>query len=193
MKKIAPCAVLLAFALAFVGCNLQDEPEQSDTLQDALNAGGSVNLDDHPFSRDKTYTISGTSTITGDAKGTSFIIADGADVTFDGTKDIGTVTAGSTTSFNAAVRAASRSGGIKISLKGSGVKIGKVFIKVDCTFASDNADNSFGSVVVAKTVTSLKLEGQTNVSALVSAGESNIKITVSAEVTIAKADATVID
>ncbi|MDE7139370.1 MAG: hypothetical protein K2O09_01200 [Treponemataceae bacterium] len=193
MKKIAPCAVLLAFALAFVGCNLQDEPEQSDTLQDALNAGGSVNLDDHPFSRDKTYTISGTSTITGDAKGTSFIIADGADVTFDGTKDIGTVTAGSTTSFNAAVRAASRSGGIKISLKGSGVKIGKVFIKVDCTFASDNADNSFGSVVVAKTVTSLKLEGQTNVSALVSAGESNIKITVSAEVTIEKADATVID
>ena len=193
MKKIAPCAVLLAFALAFVGCNLQDEPEQSDTLQDALNAGGSVNLDDHPFSRDKTYTISGTSIITGNAKGASFIIADGADVTFDGTKDIGTVTAGSSTDRNAAVRAASRAGGIKISLKGSGVTIGKVFIKVDCTFASDNADNSFGSVVVAKTVTSLKLEGQTNVSALVSAGEANVKITVSADVKIEKADTKVIE
>ncbi|MDE5613699.1 MAG: hypothetical protein K2I74_03505, partial [Treponemataceae bacterium] len=188
-----PCAVLLAFALAFIGCNLQDEPEQSDTLQDALDAGGTINLDDYPFSRDKTYTISGISTITGDAKGASFIIADGADVTFDGTKDIGTVTAGSTTNLNAVVRAASRTGSIKISLKGSGVTIDKVFIKVDCTFASDNADNSFGSVVVAETVTSLKLEGKTNVSALVSAGEANVKISVSAEVTIVKADDTMID
>lgn len=193
MKKIAPCAILLAFALAFVGCNLQDEPEQSVTLQDALNTGGKVNLDDHPFSRDKTYTISGTSTITGDAKGTSFIIADGADVTFDGTKDIGTLTAGSSMDRNAAVRAATRASGIKISLKGSGVTIGKVFIKVDCTFFSDNAGNSFGSVVVAETVTSLTLEGKTNVSALVSTGEASVKISVSAGVTIKKADDTMID
>lgn len=192
MKRIAPCAILLALALAFVGCNLQDEPEQSVTLQDALNAGGTVNLDDYPISRDKTYTISGTSTITGDAKGTSFIIADGADVTFDGTKDIGTVTAGCSTDRNAAVRAVSRAGGIKISLKGSGVKIGKVFITVACTFSSDNAGNSFGSVVVAETVTSLTFEGKTNVSALVSTGEASVKISVSAGVTIEKADDTMI-
>ncbi|MDE5798647.1 MAG: hypothetical protein K2H73_06485, partial [Treponemataceae bacterium] len=64
---------------------------------------------------------------------------------------------------------------------------------VDCTFASDNAGNSFGSVVVAKSVTNLILEGQTNVSALVSAGEASVKITVSADVKIEKADGTMID
>ena len=190
MKKLAQCAVLLAFALAFVGCNTQDE--KSESLQDALNDGGTVNLDEYKFSIKNAYTISGTSIITGDAKNVSFVIADGADVTFDSTKNIGTVTAGGSNTRNAAVRAATRTAGVKISLKGNGVTISKMFIKVDCTFTSNNANNSFGSVIVAETVTNLALEGNTKVAALVSTGEANVKITVSTTVTIEKADTKVI-
>lgn len=193
MKKLAQCAVLLAFALAFVGCNLQDEPEGTTTLQDVLNQGGSVNLDEYAPSNSGTYTISKDTTITGDAKDANFAIADGAAVTFDGTKNIGTVTVGSSTSLNAVVRAVQNTNGATITLN-NGVTIRNVFIYVEtCTLSSDSTTNSFENVVVASTVKNLTLADKTKVSALVSADSaSTITITVDATVTIAEADDTVI-
>lgn len=194
MKKLAPCAVLLAVALAFVGCNLQDdEPEGTTTLQEALNGGGDVNLDEYNPSASETYTISKSKVITGNAKGANFAIADGAAVTFDGTKNIGTVTVGSSTSLNAVVRAVQNTNGATITLN-NGVTIRNVFIYVEtCTLSSDSTTNSFENVVVASTVKNLTLADKTKVSALVSADSaSTITITVDATVTIAEADATVI-
>lgn len=196
MKKIAQCAVLLAFALAFVGCNLQDdEPEGTPTLQDALNNNEPVNLDEYNPSASETYTISKSKVITGNAKGTSFAIADGVNVTFDGTKNIGTVTVGTVTRA-ATARAAQGTNGATITLKGNGVTINKVFIYVEnCTLDSESTGNSFKNVVVAPTVKTLALNGKTNVSTLVSSSTTStasITITVTADVTITKADSTVI-
>lgn len=196
MKKIAQCAVLLAFTLAFVGCNLQDdEPEGTPTLQDALNNNEPVNLDEYNPSASETYTISKSKVITGNAKGTSFAIADGVNVTFDGTKNIGTVTVGTVTRA-ATARAAQGTNGATITLKGNGVTINKVFIYVEnCTLDSESTGNSFKNVVVAPTVKTLALNGKTNVSTLVSSSTTStasITITVTADVTITKADSTVI-
>ena len=200
MKKLAKCAVLLAFALAFVGCNLQDEKqEETTTLQDVLNNNESVNLDEYTPSPSETYTISKNKVITGNAKGANFAIADGVSVTFDGTKNIGTVTVGTVTG-TAAARVAQNTNGATITLRGKNVTISKVFIYVEnCTLDSENADNSFKNVVVAPTVKTLALEGKTNVSTLVSSVSSDttatasITITVTADVKIEKADSTVKD
>lgn len=202
MKRyVLQFSVLLAFALAFVGCSNLNKPNNPDdssatltlTLQDVLNAGGTVDLDNYTVSSAATYKVAKKTVIKGNAKGASFIIANGADVTFDGTKNVGTLTVGDSTAGKAVVRAANSSS-VKISLKGEGVTIKNVFIYVEsCTLNSDATGNSFGNVVVAETVTSLALEGKTKVSALISTGNSSITITVSVEVKIEKADSTVIE
>lgn len=195
MKKLAQCAVLLAFALAFVGCNLQDEKqEETTTLQDVLNNNEEVDLGEYNPLAFETYTISKNKVIKGNAKGANFAIADGVSVTFDDTKNIRTVTVG-TANRAATVRAAQNTNGATITLKGNGVTINKVFIYVEnCTLDSKNADNLFKDVVVASTVKTLALEGNTKVSTLVSSSDTtpeSITITVTADVKIEKADSTV--
>ena len=194
MKKLAHCAVLLAFALAFVGCNTQDEPEGTPTLQDVLNNNEEVDLDEYNPLAFETYTISKNKVIKGNAKGANFAIADGVSVTFDGTKNIGTVTVG-TANRAATVRAAQNTNVATITLEGNGVTISNVFIYVaNCTLSSKNTDNLFKNIVVAPTVQTLALNEKTKVSALVSSSsESTITITVSTDVTIEKADKTIID
>lgn len=200
MKKIAQCAVLLAFALAFVGCNLQDdEPEGTPTLQDVLNNNEPVNLDEYNPSASGTYTISKNKVITGNARGANFAIADGVDVTFDGTKNIGTVTVGTVTRA-ATARATQNTNGTSITLKGKDVTITNVFIYVEnCTIESvdsENTDNLLKNVVVAPAVKTLALKGKTKVSTLVSSdttSTASITITVTTDVTITKADSRVID
>ncbi|MDE6774438.1 MAG: hypothetical protein K2J14_07420, partial [Treponemataceae bacterium] len=133
MKKLAQCAVLLAFALAFVGCNLQDESEGTHTLQDVLNNNEPVNLDEYNPSASETYTINKSKVITGNARGANFAIADGVNVTFDGTKNIGTVTVGTVTRA-ATARAAQGTNCATITLKGENVTITNVFIYIEnCT------------------------------------------------------------
>ena len=194
MKKLAQCAVLLAFALAFVGCNTQDEPEGTPTLQDVLNNNEEVDLDEYNPLAFETYTISKNKVIKGNAKGANFAIADGVSVTFDDTKNIGTVTVG-TANRAATVRAAQNTNGATITLKGDGVTIDKVFIYVEnCTLNSESTDNSFKNVVVASTVKTLALEGNTKVSTLVSSSgttPASITITVTTDVKIEKADSTI--
>lgn len=194
MKKLAQCAVLLAFALAFVGCNTQDEPEGTPTLQDVLNNNKEVDLDEYNPLAFETYTISKNKVIKGNAKGANFAIADGVSVTFDDTKNIGTVTVG-TANRAATVRAAQNTNGATITLKGDGVTIDKVFIYVEnCTLNSESTDNSFKNVVVASTVKTLALEGNTKVSTLVSSSDTtpaSITITVTTDVKIEKADSTI--
>ena len=179
MKKLAQCAVLLAFALAFVGCNLQDEPEGSEGLQAALNDGRpEVNLDDYPddLSSSKTYTISKNTTLTGSADGTNFIVANGADVTFDNTGTIGKVTV--------------KDSGSEITLQGENVTVATVAALANCTISSKSENNSIGNVVVGENVSKLKLDGQTKVENLALKSNTNTAkptITVSEKVTIEKA------
>ena len=176
MKKLAQCAVLLAFALAFVGCNTQDEPEGTTTLQDALNNKESVNLDEYKddLSSSKTYTISKNTTLTGSADGTNFIVANGANVTFDNTGTIGKVTV--------------KNSGSEITLQGTNVTVATVAALADCTISSDNKNNSIGNIVVGKNVSELKLDGKTNVEKLALASDTATPtITVSSDVKIEKA------
>lgn len=176
MKKLAPCAVLLAVALAFVGCNLQDdEPEGTTTLQEALNGGGDVNLDEYNPSASETYTISKNTTITGSADGASFIVTNGADVTFSNTGNIGKVTV--------------KNSGSEITLQGENVTLATVAALANCTISSNSNKNSIGNVVVGKDVTKLTLDGKTNVEKLaLESDTATPTITVSEGVKIEKAD-----
>ncbi|MBD5447408.1 MAG: hypothetical protein HDR32_06635 [Treponema sp.] len=174
MKKLAQCAVLLAFALAFVGCNTQDE--KSESLQDALNDGGTVDLDEYDdFSSSKTYTISKDTTIKGSADGVNFTVANGANVTFNNTGNIGKVTV--------------KSSGSKITLQGENVAVATVAAFANCTISSTSDTNSVGNVVVGENVTNLKLEEKTKVENLALGSDTATPvITVSKDVTIKKAD-----
>ena len=185
MKKIAKFAALLALAIAFAGCSNDDEPnEGKKTLQTALNDGGTVNLDEYTVSGSQTYTVSKTTVITGSANGARFVIGDGADVTFDGTKGLGTLSVGSGGASRAARAAA---GGAKVMLK-NGVAANTVYIYVVCTLSAEDSGSKFGNVVIADGVASLDLTGKASVAQLAALGEGEITINVEVDVKIAKAN-----
>ena len=185
MKKIAKFAALLALAIAFAGCSNDDEPnEGKKTLQTALNDGGTVNLDEYTVSGSQTYTVSKTTVITGSANGARFVIGDGADVTFDGTKGLGTLSVGSVGASRAARAAA---GGAKVMLKND-VTANTVYIYVVCTLSAEDSGSKFGNVVIADGVASLDLTGKASVAQLAALGEGEITINVEVDVKITKAN-----
>lgn len=187
MKRFTKCAVLLALAMVFAGCSNDDEPNE-ETLQTALNDGGTVNLDDYKPIAPQTYTVSKTTTIKGDAEGANFTVLDNADVTFDGTKGLGRLSVGSSDASRAARAAA---GGAKVTLK-NGVEAKNVYIYVVCTLNAEDSDSTFGNVVIAEGVASLDLTGNASVKNLVALGD-DITIAVAATVTIEKANDTAKD
>lgn len=198
MKNSLKIAVLLAFALTFAACGNNTAPNQNDqtptlTLSELLETkGGNINLNEYTIPANSSFTIGSTATLSGDAKNADFTIAEGAEVTFKDTKNIGTVNIGTSNGNSAAKTARAAKKSTKISLQGKNVKISKLFIYIDCKLDSDNQNNSFGSIVVAATVSSLELEGNTKVESLVSMGTSALSIKVSASVKIEKADPAVI-
>ena len=187
MKRFTKCAVLLALAMVFAGCSNDDEPDE-ETLQTALNGGGTVNLDDYKPIAPQTYTVSKMTTIKGDAEGANFTVLDNADVTFDGTKGLGRLSVGSSDASRAARAAA---GGAKVTLK-NGVEAKNVYIYVVCTLNAEDSDSTFGNVVIADGVASLDLTGKASVKNLVALGD-DITIAVEATVTIEKANDTAKD
>ena len=193
MKRLAKCAVLLAFALAFAGCSNDDGLSlggggEGKNLQEALNAGGTVNLDECDFSGSQTYTIGKTTVITGDAKGAKFVINNGVDVTFDGTKGIGTLSVGSSASAaKSALAARAAAGGAKVTLR-NGVEAKNVYIYVVCTFSAEDSDSTFVNVVIAEGVASVTLSGTAKVTNLVARGEGEITINVDGSVKITNAN-----
>ena len=189
MKKIAKFAALLALAIAFAGCSNDDGPnEGKKTLQTALNDGGEVNLDDYKPIAPQTYTVSKTTVIKGDAEGANFTVLDNADVTFDGTKGLGTLFVGSSTSAaKSALAARAAAGGAKVMLK-NGVTASNVYIYVVCTLGAEDSGSKFGNVVIADGVASLDLTGKASVAQLAALGEGEITITVEVDVKITKAN-----
>lgn len=200
MAFLLAAAVVLMWGGVLVSCSGGDDGGSPATLQEALNSGGTVNLDDYALS-ESSYTVPRTATIKGDAKGKNFVIAEGAKVTFDGTKNIGSVTVGSPSGSDRAAARAATSENVNIStsiiLTGSGVTISNVFIHVNCSFYSSGTGNSFGNVVIGVSVTAVSFNGTVSVSAFVSMNVSTsasaVSITVSKSVEIKKADHNVIE
>lgn len=157
-------------------------------------------MDDYALS-ESSYTVPRAATIKGDAKGRNFIVAEGAKVTFDGTKNIGSVTVGSPNESDRAAARAATSENVSIStsitLRGSDVTVSNVFIHVNCSFYSSGTGNSFGNVIIGVSVTAVSFNGTVSVSAFVSMNVSTsasaVSITVSESVKIKKADQNVIE
>ena len=192
MKRFSKCAVLLAFALAFAGCSNDDGSSSvwvvPKTLQDALNAGGTVNLDEYTDLGPQTYTVSTTTVIKGDARGAKFVINDGVDVTFDGTKEIGTLSVGSSASAaKSALAAQAAAGGAKVTLM-NGVTASTVYIHVACTLSAVGIGSTFVNVVIAEGVASVTLSGTAEVTNLAALGKGEITITVGDSVKITNAN-----
>ena len=200
MAFLLAAAVVLMWGGVLVSCSGGDDGGSPATLQEALNSGGTVNLDDYALS-ESSYTVPRTATIKGNARGKNFVIAEGAEVTFDGTKNIGSVTVGSPSGSNRAAARAATSENVNIStsiiLTGSGVTISNVFIHVNCSFYSSGTGNSFGNVVIGVSVTAVSFNGTSSMSALVTVSATTatsvVNITISESVEIKKADQNVIE